>query len=285
LSTTTTTTTTTTTPQQITWFYVNDLTHGANFLLETLQLNEVKHLIQIDKCRIFHSTEAPASFLGVCNTRSPPQCTSGSQGNAVATTYTFVASSEESVDNLHQYLLPLNSTKLLLTNSSGSPNIWGAYGFNFYDINFETGLGCYRFEVQYFTDSNWALDTHVGLLEQLERAGDMLYNETIPAKPVDCLCEDFCSGYCFAPSCAPCAPSVWNNDESSCLNAGPLGHGLLCSRPLAKENPCCQPNGTTCSLAGGEWCDCSKYSKKTPLFPPLSDSGKRTFRNGTCLQH
>lgn len=275
--------TTTKSPQQITWFYVNDLTTGAEFFKETLQLNEVTNLIQQDKCRIFHTTDAPSTYLGVCNTRPAPDCQSNSNGNSVPSTYTFVASSKQGVDSIHSSLSTFNNSKLILTSANGSPNIWGAYGFNFYDINYKTGLGCYRFEVQYFTDTAWKLDTYAGLIDQLKSAGNELYKEPIPSVPVQCKCEDFCSGRCFAPSCQPCLANVWNGGgEASCVSAGPLGEGLLCSQPIEKEMPCCEPNGTTCSIVGGAWCDCTKYPKEIALFPSMLN--RMYSKNGTCIE-
>jgi hypothetical protein len=267
-----------TTPQQISWFYANNLTTGANFFKNTLQLPEVTNLVQKDKCRIFHSTYAPSSYLGVCNTRPAPSCKPNSNGSTVPFTYTFVAPSQEKVEALHSQLV--NHTNLIVTVASGSA-IWGAYGFNFYDTNVNTGLGCYRFEVQYFTDPQWGLDTYVDLEHQLIAAGEQLQVAPTPTTPIACPCKDFCSGRCFAASCKPCASDVWNGDENSCLNAGPLGQGLLCQSPVATQEPCCQPNGTVCSIVGGHWCDCSAYPKEVPLFPPLAT---RRYENGTCVQ-
>ena len=45
--------------------------------------------------------------------------------------------------------------------------------------------------------------------------------------------------------------------------------------------PCCQPNGTACSLEGGEWCNCAAYPKQAPLFPPLKT---RSYVNETCVE-
>lgn len=270
----------TTTPQQITWFYANNLTTGARFFKETLQLLEVTNLIQKDKCRIFHSTNSPSAYLGVCNTRPAPTCKHGSDGNTVATTYTFVAENETRVNTIHNFLTKMNNTKLIVTVASGSPNIWGAYGFNFYDTNVDTGLGCYRFEVQSFIDQAWPQDTFDAMENQLILAGEQLGKEDVPKNAVHCECSDYCSGRCFAPSCQPCSSSVWNGDPASCTNAGPLGSGLLCSDPISNEMPCCQPNGTACNL-GKQWCDCSQYPTETPLFPPLSH---RLYKGGKCVQ-
>ena len=267
-----------TSPQQITWFYVNDLPTGAGFFGDTLELLEVPGLIQKDKCRIFHSTEAPSTYLGVCNTRAAPQCSPGSSGDAVASTYTFVAASRSAVDTAHKKLAPLNNTRLIVTQPSGSP-IWGAYAFNFYDTNTATGLGCYRFEIQAFTDPAWRPDTYDAMQAQLRAAGSELYGTPAPVKPVQCACADFCSGMCFAPGCTPCQVKVWDGDEASCLDPGPLGAGLLCDGRTS--DPCCSPNGTACSLVGGAWCDCGKYPRQEPLFPPLAG---RTYQHGKCLQ-
>ena len=140
-------------PQQITWFYANSLTDGADFLA-TIGLVEVPDLIQRDRCRIFRATFSNSGFLGVCNSRPAPHCEGDSQGKSQAVTFTLVTSNRSAVDTLHEQLLPLNGTSLTLTIASGSAS-WGAYGFNFYDNNFATGLGCYRFEVQSFDDPAW----------------------------------------------------------------------------------------------------------------------------------
>jgi sialidase-1 len=139
--------------QQITWFYANDLAAGASFLA-AVGLEEVPHLIQREKCRIFHATSVDAGFLGVCNSRAAPTCASGSHGDAVPATFTLVAPTRAAVDALHTAFAPLNGTRLALTSASGSAT-WGAYGFNFYDLNYTHGLGCYRFEVQSFDDPAW----------------------------------------------------------------------------------------------------------------------------------
>lgn len=312
-------------PQQITWMYIwgdletdlkdlfgdDDDDDGGGVLGNALNVREVRGLIQREKCRIFHTTDAPSAYLGICITRNGPNCTKGSNGDDVPATYTFVAKVRAStragqrggrrdfmndastrprqqrkknaqdtkrVDDIYERMLPSNGTTLRVTKPSGSPHVWGAYGFNFYDTNVRTGLGCYRFEVQAFTDPKWPKDTHEALQNQLRRAGEMLYNETVPATPVSCACVDFCAGSCFAPSCKPCDAKVWNGDETSCLSAGPLGEGLLCSTP---GEPCCSPDGEACRLVGHEWCDCSVYHDAVPaLFPPLSAT--RSYENGVC---
>ena len=260
------------TPQSITWFYANDLGAGASFLT-TLGLVEVPDLIQRDKCRIFHSTDSDASFLGVCNTRAAPSCTSPASGDTEAVTFTLVVESRAAVDAIHAELLPVNGSEVFLTPASGS-SAWGAYGFNAYDVNTSHGLGCYRMEVQSFDDLAWpprpaSLDLQ--LRDQLRQAGEEL-SFTQPsapgAGPINCPCADFCSGRCFAPGCKICPASIWDNDEASCRSAGPLGHGLLCA-PDNDQAPCCSPNGTACQLVGRQWCDCSKYPPQPPLFPQL----------------
>jgi hypothetical protein len=142
------------TPQQITWFYANDLAVGADFLA-AIGLVEVPDLIQRDRCRIFHAT-APmgAGFLGVCNSRPAPVCGAQTHGDTEAVTFTLVAANRSAVDAQHAQLAPLNGTRLVLTPASGSAS-WGAYGFNFYDLDYENGLGCMRFEVQSFDDPAW----------------------------------------------------------------------------------------------------------------------------------
>ena len=157
----------------------------------------------------------------------------------------------------------LNESTLILMEASGSAE-WGAYGFNFFDINTTHGLGCYRMEVQSFDDAAWpakATLLDMQLRNQLRQAGVELEAAEQKSGPTKCLCDDFCSGRCFAASCQVCPPSVWDDDKSSCLSAGPLGQGLLCA-PENDHAPCCSPNGTACQLVGRQWCDCRK-------FPPV----------------
>lgn len=262
-------------PQQITWMYANDLMTGANFLSSVLGLEEVKGLVQHEKCRIFQTSFSDTSFFGVCNTRRAPACAPApeSRGNDVPATYTFVVSDRSEVDRIFTSLKAMNGTELICSAPSGSAS-WGAYGFTFFDMNTENGLGCYRFEVQSFDDSAWLASTlEMRLQGQLRTAGDDIYASPPLKVPVDCECKDFCSGKCFAPSCTPCPSSIWTT-EQDCLNPGPLGSGLLC---LGESEPCCSPNGTVCTI-GKQWCDCSAYAPQEPLFPPLAG---RHFDNKT----
>jgi hypothetical protein len=121
-----------------------------------------------------------------------------------------------------------------------------------------------------------------GLENQLIEAGEQLQAAPQPPIPVICPCKDFCSGRCFAASCKPCSADTWNDDKASCLNADPLGQGLLCESPVSTQMPCCQPSGAVCSLESGQWCDCGAYPKQDPLFPPLAT---RSYENGKCVQH
>lgn len=261
---------TSTSPQQITWMYVNKLDAGGDFLGNVLGLREVMGLVQRHKCRIFQVTSSQNSFLGVCDTRTPPSCTPQSMGNSVPSTYTLVFTNRTEVDLMASALKPFNGTRMTITEPSGS-SAWGAYGFNFYDLDIDNGLGCYRFEVQSFDDSAWVSDTLTPSLQgQLRKAGPDIYGSPpLKTGPVQCKCADFCSGMCFAPSCEPCPSHIWTT-EDDCLNPGPLGGGLLCLGQTTE--PCCSPNGTACTL-GNEWCNCRIYTPRGPLFPPLH----RTF--------
>ena len=99
--------------------------------------------------------------MGVCNSREPPACSGDPErsDNPGKTTYTFVVSTPTDVDTWHNYLAPHNGTTLRLTQPNASPT-FGAYAFNFYDTNADKGLGCYRFEVQAFTDPAWQKTPH-----------------------------------------------------------------------------------------------------------------------------
>ncbi len=258
--------------QQITFFYANDLAAGAHFLGNVLGLAEVPSLVQRDKCRIFHTSRAGAGYLGVCDTRRAPSCApSGSSGNAVPATFTLVLPGRADVDDYRTTLLPLEEAGLLNLTAAGGSAVWGAYGFDFFDTDTAHGLGCYRFEVQSFDDPAWpasADNATLPLRNQLRRAGTEFQNASAPT-PVACPCADFCSGRCFAAGCRVCVAATWNDDAGSCVDAGPLGQGLLCA-PHAPDAPCCQPNGTACAIEGGQWCDCSQFPKQPPLFPPLT---------------
>lgn len=113
------------------------------------------------------------------------------------------------------------------------------------------------------------------LLAQLRLAGQRLAGPE--TSPVFCQCEEFCSGRCFARDCAPCPAAIWKT-EADCLNAGPLGGGLLCA-PGTHDQPCCQPHGVVCELPGGRWCNCSEVSPLEDIFPPLES---RKFVDGMC---
>ena len=141
-------------PQQITWLYAKDLDKGANFLGSTVELIEVEGLIQVDKCRIFPSTSS-SSFIGVCNTRDPPNCGNNAEDVPTPVTYTLVVDSEEAVDETYNKLLGVNGTEVFVLTTPNESAIFGSYSFNFYDTDVESGLGCYRFEVQYFIDNAW----------------------------------------------------------------------------------------------------------------------------------
>eukprot|EP00466_Bigelowiella_natans_P007262 jgi/Bigna1/89018/estExt_fgenesh1_pg.C_420096 len=134
-------------PQQITWFYANDLDIGASFLGDVVGLNEVPNLLQKKECRIFHSTSN--HFCAVCNTRAAPNCTVGGpeeKDNPGKSTYTMVVSSKQEVDDWHTYLVQANSTRVRVTEP-GHSSTYGCYAFNFYDKDTTNGLGCYRWEV------------------------------------------------------------------------------------------------------------------------------------------
>jgi hypothetical protein len=291
--------------QSITWLYANDLSAGAAFLGATLGLPEVRGLVQRDRCRVFRATNVSVvsvgsvGFVGVCNTRAAPVCdgysNGSSRGGTQAVTFTLVLGGRAAVDAAHAALLPRNGSDVLLTRAGGGA-ARGAYGFDAYDVNTTHGLGCYRMEVvQSFDnifdvaddDPAWPSppppppaaadpadpadpDELRQLRDQLRRAGVELEAAEATAGPTPCACADFCSGRCFAAGCSVCPASTWDDDEASCLSAGPLGHGLLCA-PGDEQAPCCSPNGTACQLVGRQWCDCSKYPPESPLFPPLSN--------------
>uniref|UniRef100_A0A7S4UX96 Uncharacterized protein n=1 Tax=Alexandrium monilatum TaxID=311494 RepID=A0A7S4UX96_9DINO len=143
---------------QITWLYSRSLDAGADFLGEGLMgLAEVRGLKQRASCRIFHA--APGHHVGVCNSRPPPSCTSGGpEGDeAPPVTYTLVVGSRAAVDAWHTHLAMAsrNGTRALVKGPPSYRAKFAVYAFNFYDVDLDAGLGCYRFEVQAFEDPAW----------------------------------------------------------------------------------------------------------------------------------
>eukprot|EP00944_MAST-04C_sp_MAST-4C-sp1_P010457 g10457.t1 len=136
--------------EQITWFYANSLEDGAAFL--QLFGTEIKGLKQEDECRIFQT--AKEHFCGVCNTRPAPTCPAGPEGpSAESVTYTLVVKNTSRVDEYYRWFQS-NDNAVTSTRPSRSSK-FAVYAFNFYDRNRNTGLGCYRFEVQTFLDPKW----------------------------------------------------------------------------------------------------------------------------------
>jgi len=157
-------------PQQITWVYVADLERGGSFLGDVLGLHEVEGMKQRDSCRIFMAS--PGHFCGVCDTRQPPDCREGGperEDNVGKVTYSLIVDSAAEVDAWFERLLPHNTSssvaaaargkvhvgRLLLPKAPATSAKFACYSFLFYDTDSENGLGCYRFEVQYFTDPAW----------------------------------------------------------------------------------------------------------------------------------
>ncbi|CAE8661604.1 unnamed protein product, partial [Polarella glacialis] len=119
---------------------------------------------------------------------------------------------------------------------------------------------------------------------------------------VQCACEDYCTGSCFAASCVACPAATWSfpGGSSLCLDAGPLGTGLLCQAGadgLATQSACCgQDAGGPCALPEGSCCasgsceTCPKYPAKEALFLELDDLDTRhdlrrhfDLSSNTCL--
>mmetsp|Transcript_67443 Transcript_67443/g.161798 ORF Transcript_67443/g.161798 Transcript_67443/m.161798 type:complete len:172 (-) Transcript_67443:205-720(-) len=126
------------------------------------------------------------------------------------------------------------------------------------------------------------------LLKRLIAAGDELAQASIDRKAVQCSCENFCGGQCFAYGCAPCAASTWSfpGGADLCKDPGPLGRGLLCHvvGGQVTDQACCSVGGDACALPEGECCSsgdcesCDFKSNTTALFPPLPN---RFFDNAT----
>ena len=136
--------------QQITWLHANNLDNGADFLATIIGLDEVLNTKQKDKCRVFHA--APSIYLGVCNMRPAPTCPSGPEEPGEPITYTIVVETRAEVDAWHEHLVAAGANRTIVH----APGMCAeGYYFNFYDANRDSGLGCYRFEVQAFEDPAW----------------------------------------------------------------------------------------------------------------------------------
>lgn len=109
-------------------------------------------------------------------------------------------------------------------------------------------------------------------------------------KALQCSCDQYCTGQCFAPQCAPCDPIAFSfpGGASLCLNPYPLGEGLLCAKDVngtLTQNACCSVGGATCQLppdgccASGGCDSCPTYPPMPSIFPPLN----RTFINDQCI--
>jgi hypothetical protein len=136
-------------------------------------------------------------------------------------------------------------------------------------------------------------EIEIALLRQklLEAATIISQAELGPRqKPVQCSCEGYCMGTCFAPLCLPCPAGTWSfpGGEQSCVNPFPLGQGLLCdidnTSGRAGDQACCRVDGPSCQLppdsccASGDCGSCPPYPIPVQVFPPLN----RTFANNTC---
>eukprot|EP00929_Paragymnodinium_shiwhaense_P101473 TRINITY_DN64590_c0_g1_i1.p1 TRINITY_DN64590_c0_g1~~TRINITY_DN64590_c0_g1_i1.p1 ORF type:complete len:174 (+),score=22.08 TRINITY_DN64590_c0_g1_i1:81-602(+) len=141
-----------------------------------------------------------------------------------------------------------------------------------------------------------AADNVTALLRQrlIEAAG--VIASSTSDKPVYCECEDYCSGQCFAASCATCEADTWSfpGGADLCADPGPLGTGLLCRRdPATREvvgKACCSTDsGSPCQLKPGSCCasgsckSCPPSPAKEAMFPRLDDpsTGTRRFDGST----
>ena len=118
------------------------------------------------------------------------------------------------------------------------------------------------------------------LRSQLKLAGSLLSKSPTLPTPVHCMCEDYCSGRCFAPGCLPCPPNMFDREKDLCLASGPFGTGLLCH----KEKPCCETdngNSTAACIVVDGPCECSSYNPEPDLFP-LPPGRSYTFE-GKCV--
>eukprot|EP00555_Chaetoceros_dichaeta_P005534 CAMPEP_0198255418 /NCGR_PEP_ID=MMETSP1447-20131203/5544_1 /TAXON_ID=420782 /ORGANISM="Chaetoceros dichaeta, Strain CCMP1751" /LENGTH=240 /DNA_ID=CAMNT_0043941781 /DNA_START=35 /DNA_END=754 /DNA_ORIENTATION=- len=128
-----------------------------------------------------------------------------------------------------------------------------------------------------------------GLRDQLTLAGELLAqsSSTPPPPVVQCHCQDFCGGRCFAPGCHTCTTTLFDGNEFLCLASGPFGGGLLCQGDSdshdGTEVACCQPEEedatTVCRIIEGRECDCANVPPMIPLFPSPPD---RRYIDGKC---
>mgnify|MGYP003387394642 CR=1 FL=1 len=102
-----------------------------------------------------------------------------------------------------------------------------------------------------------------------------------------CSCQDYCTGVCFAPSCAPCDPSAFSfpGGESLCYKSLPVGTGLLCKidevTNMVTPHACCNANGPSCFLpqnsccSGGGCATCNvTRTVAMAMLPKLNSSQK-----------
>lgn len=119
------------------------------------------------------------------------------------------------------------------------------------------------------------------LRARLHSAADSL-GQARAAAPVQCECKDYCQGRCFAAGCAACPASTWSfpGGEDLCVNAGPLGTGLLCrvgNDQVVTQSACCG-TGIPCALPSGSCCQsgscstCPSFPADKELFSKLNES-------------
>eukprot|EP00930_Biecheleria_cincta_P104798 TRINITY_DN97205_c0_g1_i1.p1 TRINITY_DN97205_c0_g1~~TRINITY_DN97205_c0_g1_i1.p1 ORF type:complete len:170 (-),score=31.72 TRINITY_DN97205_c0_g1_i1:85-594(-) len=124
------------------------------------------------------------------------------------------------------------------------------------------------------------------LRERLVEAAEVI-GTSHADEAIVCKCEDYCTGRCFAASCSACDAATWSfpGGASMCLDAGPLGTGLLCRRDpatgqllgkaccsSAPDGPCKLPPDSCCS--SGSCKSCPRYPRQT-IFPSLNDTQTR----------
>ncbi len=236
--------------QQITWFYANSLDDGAAFL--NVFGEEVLNLKQKDECRIFRT--AVGHFCGVCNTRRAPSCKDGGpEGpSAQPVTYTLVVKNSSRVNEYYEWFNNNNNNNnnngvSIITTKPDRSEKYAVYAFNFYDKNIETGLGCYRFEVQTFFDPAWP-SMETATTRTKERIND--YIGTI----------QFASSFGdhMVLQREPYVAKIWGtatmNDTSSSLIASSLVMvSLYTTSSYNKKNQPLHIVNASIDLSSGEW--------------------------------
>jgi len=135
------------TPQQVTWFYTADLGAADKWMTGPLGFTLV---LTQTTCKIYWPTGSKMGswFLGVCNSRPPPQAA------YAPVTYSVITQNKSEVQTWHDFLTRSAIAGAIDADKPAEVTKYNVYGFDFYDSAPEI-LGKYRFNVQTFNDPGW----------------------------------------------------------------------------------------------------------------------------------